>query len=137
MAKMVIKMVSETEAQVTKAFAKNAVIFGTEEYKLWREYRKDFPNAKMVTKTIKKNPEKKTYRRFLIMTNVERVERDIAREKMFREAFMNGKEPTDEDRAAWALADAHNQMSLDYARQLDAKEAVTNIKISSEVKIKK
>lgn len=31
------------------------------------------------------------------MTNVERVERDIAREKMFREAFMNGKEPTDED----------------------------------------
>lgn len=51
------------------------------------------------------------------MTNVERVERDIAREKMFREAFMNGKEPTDEDRAAWALADAHNQMSLDYARQ--------------------
>ena len=44
------------------------------------------------------------------MTNVERVERDIAREKMFREAFMNGKEPTDEDRAAWALADAHNQM---------------------------
>ena len=30
------------------------------------------------------------------MTNVERVERDIAREKMFREAFMNGKEPTDE-----------------------------------------
>lgn len=56
---------------------------------------------------------------------------------MFREAFMNGKEPTDEDRAAWALADAHNQMSLDYARQLDAKEAVTNIKISSEVKIKK
>ena len=73
----------------------------------------------------------------LTMTNVERVERDIAREKMFREAFMNGKEPTDEDRAAWALADAHNQMSLDYARQLDAKEAVTNIKISSEVKIKK
>ena len=71
------------------------------------------------------------------MTNVERVERDIAREKMFREAFMNGKEPTDEDRAAWALADAHNQMSLDYARQLDAKEAVTNVKISSEVKIKK
>ena len=71
------------------------------------------------------------------MTNVERVERDIAREKMFREAFMNGKEPTDEDRAAWALADAHNQMSLDYARQLDAKEAVTNIKISSEERKRK
>ena len=62
MAKMVIKMISETEAQVTKAFAKNAVIFGTDEYKLWKEYRKDFPDAKMVTKTIKKNPDKKTYR---------------------------------------------------------------------------
>ena len=71
------------------------------------------------------------------MTNVERVERDIAREKMFREAFMNGKEPTDEDRAAWTLADAHNQVKLRYAKQLDAKEAVSNIKISSEVKIKK
>lgn len=35
------------------------------------------------------------------------------------------------------LQTRHNQMSLDYARQLDAKEAVTNIKISSEVKIKK
>lgn len=71
------------------------------------------------------------------MTNVERVERDIAREKMFREAFMNGKEPTDEDKAAWALADAHNQVKLGYAKRLDAKGAVTNIKISSEVKIKK
>lgn len=50
MAKMVIKMLSKTEAQVTKAFAKNAVIFGTDEYKLWKEYRKDFPDAKMVTR---------------------------------------------------------------------------------------
>ena len=71
------------------------------------------------------------------MTNVERVERDIAREKMFREVFINGKEPTDEDRAAWTLADADNQVKLRYAKQLDAKKAVSNIKISSEVKIKK
>lgn len=62
MNKMVIKAISETEAQVTKAFAKKAVIFGTDEYKLWREYRVDFPNAKMVTKTIKKNPNKKSYK---------------------------------------------------------------------------
>lgn len=75
--------------------------------------------------------------RFLIMTYVEMIERDIAREKMFREAFMNGKKPTDEDRAAWTLADTHNQVKLRYAKQLDAKEAVSNIKISSEVKIKK
>ena len=71
------------------------------------------------------------------MTHVEMVEHDIAREKMLREMFMNGREPTEGDKAVWALADGHNQMSLDYARQLDAKESVTNIKISSEVKIKK
>ena len=41
-----------------KAFKKNASIFGTEEFKLWREYKKEFPNAVMVTKSIKKNPNK-------------------------------------------------------------------------------
>lgn len=81
MAKMVIKMMSETEAQVTKAFAKNAVIFGTDEYKLWKEYRKDFPDAKMVTKTIKKNPEKKTYKNLTyknmeLFIKVQPVEKD-------------------------------------------------------------
>lgn len=81
MAKMVIKMISETEAQVTKAFAKNAVIFGTDEYKLWKEYRKDFPDAKMVTKTIKKNPEKKTYKNLTyknmeLFIKVQPVEKD-------------------------------------------------------------
>ncbi len=46
MAKMGIKMISETEAQVTKAFAKNAVIFGTEEYKLWEKTAKIFQMQK-------------------------------------------------------------------------------------------
>ena len=78
---MVIKMISETEAQVTKAFAKNAVIFGTDEYKLWKEYRKDFPDAKMVTKIIKKNPEKKTYKNLTyknmeLFIKVQPVEKD-------------------------------------------------------------
>ena len=40
-----IVYVSETEAQVTKAFQKQARIFGTEEFKLWREYLDVFPNA--------------------------------------------------------------------------------------------
>lgn len=44
---------------VTKAFAKQAKIFGTEEYKLWREFKVEFPEAKMAHKTIKKNPNKK------------------------------------------------------------------------------
>lgn len=60
MRKNAIIYINETQAQVTKAFAKNAVIFGTDEFKLWREYRKEFPEATMVTKTIKKNANKRT-----------------------------------------------------------------------------
>ena len=57
---------------VTKEFAKNARIFGTPEYKLWREIKRDCEKAEMVTKTIKKNPSKKnntknmTYERMAI-----------------------------------------------------------------------
>ena len=66
------KFVDDTHVQVTKEFAKNARIFGTPEYKLWREIRKDCPEAEMVLKTIKKNPNKKndtknmTYERMAI-----------------------------------------------------------------------
>ena len=66
------RFVSENEVQVTKEFAKNARIFGTPEYKMWREIRKDCPEAEMVLKSIKKNPDKKndtknmTYERMAI-----------------------------------------------------------------------
>lgn len=60
--KNVIRYVDETTAQVTKAFQKNAAIFGTEEFKLWRSYKAMFPDAVMTTKTIKRNPNKETYR---------------------------------------------------------------------------
>jgi len=56
--KNTIRYINEKSAQVTKAFQKNASIFGTDEFKLWREYKAMFPEAKMVTKTIKKNPNK-------------------------------------------------------------------------------
>ena len=54
------RFVDDTHVQVTKQFAKNARIFGTPEYKLWKEIRMDCPNAVMVPKTIKKNPNKQT-----------------------------------------------------------------------------
>lgn len=54
------KMVAKNCFQVTKAFSKNAMIFGTPEYKVWREILHDFPEAKMVIKAIKKNPNKRT-----------------------------------------------------------------------------
>ena len=60
--KNVIRYVDETTAQVTKTFQKNAAIFGTEEFKLWRSYKAMFPDAVMTTKTIKRNPNKETYR---------------------------------------------------------------------------
>ena len=62
MTKMAIIYVDENTARVTKAFMKRANIFGTDEFKLWREYKVAFPNAKMITKSIKKNSEKKTTR---------------------------------------------------------------------------
>ena len=56
--KNAIRYINDNEAQVTKAFAKNASIFGTDEFKQWREYLTYYPNAKMVTKKIKTNPDK-------------------------------------------------------------------------------
>jgi len=55
---------------VTKAFEKNARIYGTPEYKMWREIKSDNPNCVMVTKKIKKNPNKKTNKN-LTFKNIE------------------------------------------------------------------
>ena len=66
----VIRYINDTTAQVTKAFEKKACIFGTDEFKLWREYKKEFPKAKMVTKSIKKNPDQKN-RRNMTFENME------------------------------------------------------------------
>jgi len=57
-----IEYIDDNTARVTKAFEKNARFFGTPEFNQWREYLKVYPDAKMTTKTIKKNPDKKTYR---------------------------------------------------------------------------
>lgn len=62
MKKNAIITIDDTTAQVTKAFQRQARIFGTDEYKMWKAYREDFPQAKMVTKTIKRNANKRTYR---------------------------------------------------------------------------
>ena len=62
MKKNEIIYVNDTTARVTKAFEKKACIFGTEEFKLWREYKQEFSDAVMVVKSINKNPNKKTNR---------------------------------------------------------------------------
>lgn len=50
-----IVSISDTEAYVSKSFERKARIFGSEEYKLWKAYREDFPNAEMKTKTAKRS----------------------------------------------------------------------------------
>ena len=66
------KFIDDTHVQVTRESAKNARIFGTPEYKMWREIRQDCPEAEMVLKNIKKNPNKQndtknmTYERMAI-----------------------------------------------------------------------
>ena len=65
MKKIAPKFVDEKHVQVTKEFAKNARIFGTPEYKLWKEIRQDCPDAEMVTKNIKKNPNKKNDTKYM------------------------------------------------------------------------
>ena len=59
------------EAVVTKAFQKQARIYGTEEYKLWKKVLSENPNVTMTVKTIKKNPDKKTYKN-LTYANMEK-----------------------------------------------------------------
>ena len=82
---------NNNEAVVTKAFFKQAHIFGTDEYKLWREVLKDNPNATMVTKTITKNPDKKTYKN-LTYANMEKYIRTQSNCEELLEMFKIEKE---------------------------------------------
>lgn len=56
----VIIMMDNNKAQVSKTFAKNSKIYGSAEYKMWREFKAENPEYEMVIKTIKKNPDKET-----------------------------------------------------------------------------
>lgn len=68
--KNVIRTIDKTHALVSKAFAKKAMIFGTEEFKLWSEYLVYYPEAKMVTKTIKKKADKKVVTKHMTYENM-------------------------------------------------------------------
>lgn len=52
---------NRVEVIVTKAFEKKANYFGTPEYEQWCKIIEREPNAVMVTKNIKKNPDKKSF----------------------------------------------------------------------------
>ena len=85
------KFVDDTHVQVTKEFAKNARIFGTPEYKMWRAIKLDCPEAEMVTKSIKKNPNQKT-RRNMTFKNMEEYIKTQPNAKELEEEFKTIKQ---------------------------------------------
>lgn len=81
--KKAIRYIDDTHARVTKAFAKQASIFGTEEFNQWRDYKAIFPDAMMTTKDIKKNPNRKT-RRNMTYDNMKEYINTLAEEEAKR-----------------------------------------------------
>ena len=131
--KNAIRYISDNEAQVTKAFQKNASIFGTEEFKLWREYKAMFPEAKMVTKTIKKNPNKLNITKNMTYENMAAFirEQDDAEAVMaeFKKQINLSKVKANPYRAvlAWfkkKYSDVNDYM--DFFEELAAKKAAEN-----------
>ena len=81
--KKAIRYIDDTHARVTKTFAKQACVFGTEEFNQWREYKTIFPDAMMTTKDIKKNPNRKT-RRNMTYDNMKEYINTLAEEEAKR-----------------------------------------------------
>lgn len=67
------------EARVTKAFEKAANTFGTPEYRAWKACLSENPGIRMVTKTIKKKADKRTYKN-MTYENMELYIRETRRE---------------------------------------------------------
>ena len=127
------KFVDDTHVQVTKEFAKNARIFGTPEYKLWRAIKLDCPEAEMVTKTIKKNPNKLNITKNMTYENMAAFirEQDDAAEVMkeFQKQINLSKVKANPYRAvlAWfkqKYSDVNDYM--DFFEELAAKSAAEN-----------
>lgn len=55
-----IIIIDESTAIATKKFLKQAMVYGTEEYKIMRTFKIENPGVKVVAKQIKKNPDKET-----------------------------------------------------------------------------
>lgn len=62
MTNMTIKLTSESTAVASKTFMKNAMIYGTEEYRILRSFKAENPGVVVSAKAIKKNPNKDSYK---------------------------------------------------------------------------
>ena len=74
---------------VTKAFAKQARIFGTPEYKLWKQFVAENEGAEMEIRTVNKNTQSDKYCRKLTYKNmrehIETFEKDKKEKKLIEE----------------------------------------------------
>ena len=119
------RFVDDTHVLVTKAFMKNARIFGTPEYKMWKEIRMDCPKAVMVPKTIKKNPNKRvntknmTYPRMKLFISLQDNSEELLEE--FEKQKQLSKVQTDPYRyvLAWFLKTFENY-DMDYKAFFEA-----------------
>ena len=66
-----IILTEEGNGLVTKAFAKQARIFGTPEYKLWKQFIADNEGAEMEIKKVNKNTQSEKYCKNLTYKNME------------------------------------------------------------------
>ena len=135
-----IRYINDNEAQVTKAFMKQASIFGTDEFKLWREYKKEFPNATMVTKSIKKNPDQKT-RRNMTFANMETFIKTQDNSKELEEEFKTIKQRSKIQKSpyqyvlSWFEAKFEGYNDLDaFMKEKDAERAKAEAEKSDEKK---
>lgn len=131
--KNTIVYIDDKTAQVTKAFQKNSSIFGTDEFKLWREYKAMFPEAVMVTKSIKKNPNKLNITKHMTYENMALYiqQQDDAEDvmKAFKKEILLSKVKANPYRAvlAWfkkKYSDVNDYM--DFFEELAAKNAEEN-----------
>ena len=68
-----IKITKNNNGLVSKEFAEKTRVFGSPEFKAWREFLEVFPNAKMVIDKKKAN-DKLTYEKMQLYINLEKSE---------------------------------------------------------------
>lgn len=84
-----IILTEEGNGLVTKAFSKQARIFGTPEYKMWKQFVADNEGAEMEIRTVKKNTQSDKYCKNLTYKNmrehIETFEKDKEEKKLMEE----------------------------------------------------
>ena len=85
-----IKFTSEKSAVASKSFLKKAMIYGTDEYKLYKEFKAENPNVTVTAKSIKKNPNKESYKN-LTYENMESYINELENKDVLLDKFARQK----------------------------------------------